>query len=102
MSEGDCWGREEGVLGVIGVCGRRCGWSGRVHVSASRQTLEALLAPAELTCSWRLMTLQGNPKNIRTWEDLTRAGVEVVLANPKTAGVARCGSRLCVCTRVHT
>ncbi|PNW81708.1 hypothetical protein CHLRE_06g257000v5 [Chlamydomonas reinhardtii] len=32
---------------------------------------------------------QGNPKNIRTWEDLTRAGVEVVLANPKTAGVAR-------------
>ncbi|KXZ50057.1 hypothetical protein GPECTOR_18g37 [Gonium pectorale] len=31
----------------------------------------------------------GNPKNIRTWDDLTRPGVEVVLANPKTAGVAR-------------
>ncbi|KAG2486189.1 hypothetical protein HYH03_015151 [Edaphochlamys debaryana] len=32
---------------------------------------------------------QGNPKNIRTWDDLTRPGVQVVLANPKTAGVAR-------------
>ncbi|EFJ41961.1 hypothetical protein VOLCADRAFT_40475, partial [Volvox carteri f. nagariensis] len=32
---------------------------------------------------------QGNPKNIRTWDDLTRPDVEVVLANPKTAGVAR-------------
>ncbi|GFR43164.1 hypothetical protein Agub_g4213 [Astrephomene gubernaculifera] len=31
----------------------------------------------------------GNPKNIRTWDDLTRPGVDVVLANPKTAGVAR-------------
>ncbi|GIL85079.1 hypothetical protein Vretimale_9890 [Volvox reticuliferus] len=32
---------------------------------------------------------QGNPKNIGTWDDLTRPDVEVVLANPKTAGVAR-------------
>nr|QKY15135.1 sulfate binding protein, component of chloroplast transporter (sulP) [Polytomella parva] len=32
---------------------------------------------------------KGNPKNIQTWDDLLRPGVEVVLANPKTAGVAR-------------
>ncbi len=32
---------------------------------------------------------QGNPKNIRTWADLARPGVEVVTPNPKTSGVAR-------------
>ncbi|PNH05418.1 Sulfate-binding protein [Tetrabaena socialis] len=32
---------------------------------------------------------QGNPKDIRTWDDLTRPDIQIVLANPKTAGVAR-------------
>ncbi|KAJ9512672.1 hypothetical protein QJQ45_018824 [Haematococcus lacustris] len=36
-----------------------------------------------------LVVRAGNPKAITSWEDLTRPGVEVVLANPKTAGVAR-------------
>ncbi|PLS69042.1 MAG: sulfate ABC transporter substrate-binding protein [Cyanobacteria bacterium M5B4] len=31
----------------------------------------------------------GNPKNIRTWADLAKPGVEVITANPKTSGVAR-------------
>ncbi|KAL4422115.1 hypothetical protein ABPG77_003400 [Micractinium sp. CCAP 211/92] len=31
----------------------------------------------------------GNPKNIRSWEDLARDDVAVITANPKTAGVAR-------------
>lgn len=31
----------------------------------------------------------GNPKGISDWEDLISPGVEIVLANPKTAGVAR-------------
>jgi sulfate transport system substrate-binding protein len=31
----------------------------------------------------------GNPKHITTWEDLTRAGLSVVVANPKTSGGAR-------------
>ncbi|KAK9865237.1 hypothetical protein WJX84_000257 [Apatococcus fuscideae] len=31
----------------------------------------------------------GNPKKIRGWEDLTRSDVDVITANPKTAGVAR-------------
>lgn len=30
----------------------------------------------------------GNPKNIRGWEDLTREGVEVLYPNPKTSGGA--------------
>jgi sulfate transport system substrate-binding protein len=30
----------------------------------------------------------GNPKNIRGWEDLTRGGVEVLYPNPKTSGGA--------------
>ncbi len=38
-----------------------------------------------------LVTRPGNPKNIRTWSDLTRPDVEVVLINPKTAGNARWG-----------
>ncbi|MDY0166583.1 MAG: sulfate ABC transporter substrate-binding protein [Thermoguttaceae bacterium] len=32
---------------------------------------------------------KGNPKNIHTWEDLAREGVQVITPNPKTSGVAR-------------
>src|SRR5918999_2061017 len=32
---------------------------------------------------------QGNPKNIRTWEDLVRDDVEVITPNPFTSGGAR-------------
>lgn len=32
---------------------------------------------------------KGNPKNIRTWDDLTRTDVQVITPNPKTSGVAR-------------
>ncbi len=32
---------------------------------------------------------QGNPKGIRGWNDLTRGGVQVITANPKTGGGAR-------------
>lgn len=32
---------------------------------------------------------KGNPRDIRTWEDLTRAGVEVITPNPFTSGGAQ-------------
>ena len=32
---------------------------------------------------------QGNPKGIHGWSDLTRSGVQVITANPKTGGGAR-------------
>ena len=32
---------------------------------------------------------KGNPKNIRTWDDVVRPGVVVITANPKTSGGAR-------------
>ena len=32
---------------------------------------------------------RGNPKRIRDWSDLTRSGVSVITANPKTSGGAR-------------
>lgn len=35
------------------------------------------------------VTRAGNPKGIRTWADLTKPGVSVITANPKTSGVAR-------------
>ncbi|MEN9207628.1 MAG: sulfate ABC transporter substrate-binding protein [Gloeomargarita sp. GMQP_bins_120] len=38
-----------------------------------------------------LVTRPGNPRNIRTWNDLTRPDVEVVLINPRTSGNARWG-----------
>ena len=31
----------------------------------------------------------GNPKNIRTWNDLIKPGVEIVTPNPFTSGGAR-------------
>lgn len=36
-----------------------------------------------------LVTREGNPKQIQTWKDLTKDGVNVITANPKTSGVAR-------------
>jgi sulfate transport system substrate-binding protein len=32
---------------------------------------------------------KGNPKNLKTWEDLVRPGVGVITSNPKTSGGAR-------------
>jgi sulfate transport system substrate-binding protein len=34
-------------------------------------------------------TRKGNPKNLRTWDDLTKPGVEVITPNPFTSGGAR-------------
>jgi sulfate/thiosulfate-binding protein len=36
-----------------------------------------------------LATRKGNPKGIKTWEDLTRPGVQVITPNPFTSGGAR-------------
>ncbi|MGB7442617.1 MAG: sulfate ABC transporter substrate-binding protein [Coleofasciculaceae cyanobacterium] len=36
-----------------------------------------------------IVTREGNPKDINSWEDLTKPGVNVVTANPKTSGGAR-------------
>src|SRR5690554_492679 len=32
---------------------------------------------------------EGNPKNIRDWDDIVRPGIEVITPNPKTSGGAR-------------
>ncbi|GLX01113.1 sulfate ABC transporter substrate-binding protein [Microtetraspora sp. NBRC 16547] len=34
-------------------------------------------------------TRKGNPKNLRTWDDLIKPGVEVITPNPFTSGAAR-------------
>jgi sulfate transport system substrate-binding protein len=36
-----------------------------------------------------LAVRKGNPKNIKTWDDLTRPGIEVITPNPFTSGGAR-------------
>jgi sulfate transport system substrate-binding protein len=36
-----------------------------------------------------IVTREGNPKGIKTWEDLAKPGVKVITANPKTSGGAR-------------
>ncbi|MEA5581613.1 sulfate ABC transporter substrate-binding protein [Nodularia harveyana UHCC-0300] len=36
-----------------------------------------------------IVTREGNPKNIKNWDDLARNDVSVVTANPKTSGGAR-------------
>ncbi|WNZ26982.1 sulfate ABC transporter substrate-binding protein [Leptolyngbya sp. NK1-12] len=36
-----------------------------------------------------LVTREGNPKGIKGWSDLTKPGVQVITANPKTSGGAR-------------
>ncbi|MBD3884109.1 sulfate ABC transporter substrate-binding protein [Phormidium tenue FACHB-886] len=36
-----------------------------------------------------LVTREGNPKGVQDWADLTKSGVQVITANPKTSGGAR-------------
>jgi sulfate transport system substrate-binding protein len=36
-----------------------------------------------------LVVRQGNPKNIKDWDDLARPGISVITPNPKTSGGAR-------------
>src|SRR3954453_7520583 len=36
-----------------------------------------------------LVTRKGNPKNIKSWDDLTKPGVQVITPNPFTSGGAR-------------
>jgi sulfate transport system substrate-binding protein len=36
-----------------------------------------------------IVTRPGNPKNIKTWQDLDNPGVRIITANPKTSGGAR-------------
>jgi sulfate/thiosulfate-binding protein len=44
---------------------------------------------APYTSTIVFLVRNGNPKNIRDWSDLARAGVSVVTPNPKTSGGAR-------------
>ena len=44
---------------------------------------------APYTSTIVFLVRKGNPKGIRDWEDLARAGVAVVTPNPKTSGGAR-------------
>ncbi len=44
-------------------------------------------APYQSTLAF--LVRKGNPKGIKDWDDLLKAGVEVITPNPKTSGVAR-------------
>lgn len=44
---------------------------------------------APYTSTIVFLVRKGNPKNIKDWGDLTKAGVEVITPNPKTSGGAR-------------
>jgi sulfate transport system substrate-binding protein len=44
---------------------------------------------APYTSTIVFLVRKGNPKKIRDWNDLARAGVEVITPNPKTSGGAR-------------
>lgn len=44
---------------------------------------------APYTSTIVFLVRKGNPKGIKTWEDLAKDGVEVVTPNPKTSGGAR-------------
>lgn len=44
---------------------------------------------APYTSTMLLLVRNGNPKQIKDWEDLVRPGVKVVVSNPKTSGNGR-------------
>ena len=41
------------------------------------------------TSTMLFLTRNGNPKNIKDWDDLTRPGIQVIVVNPKTGGNGR-------------
>ena len=43
------------------------------------------------TSTYIFLVRKGNPKGIKTWDDLVKPGVGVITANPKTSGGARWG-----------
>jgi sulfate/thiosulfate-binding protein len=43
------------------------------------------------TSTYIFLVRKGNPKGIKNWDDLTKPGVGVITANPKTSGGARWG-----------
>ena len=43
------------------------------------------------TSTYIFLVRKGNPKGIKNWDDLTKPGVSVITANPKTSGGARWG-----------
>ena len=47
------------------------------------------LASSPYTSTIVLVVRQGNPKNIKDWDDLIKPGVSVITPNPKTSGGAR-------------
>jgi len=53
-------------------------WSKRFPNSASPTTSTMLF-----------LTRNGNPKNIKDWDDLVKPGVQVIMVNPKTGGNGR-------------
>jgi len=44
---------------------------------------------APYTSTIVFLVREGNPKNIKDWDDLVRSGVQVITPNPKTSGGAR-------------
>lgn len=46
-------------------------------------------ADAPTTSTMLFLVRQGNPKNIKDWDDLIKPGVQVVVVNPKTGGNGR-------------
>ncbi len=41
------------------------------------------------TSTMLFLTRNGNPKNIKDWDDLTKPGIQVIVVNPKTGGNGR-------------
>ena len=46
---------------------------------------------APYTSTYVFLVRKGNPKGIKSWDDLIKPGVSVITANPKTSGGARWG-----------
>ena len=71
------------LAGDIDAVHKNGGW-----VSADWQK-RLPLASSPYTSTIVLVVRQGNPKNIKDWDDLIKPGVSVITPNPKTSGGAR-------------
>jgi sulfate/thiosulfate-binding protein len=59
--------------------------AGKVDASWNKDKYEGFVTNSVVV----LATRKGNPKNIKTWDDLIKPGIEVITPNPFTSGGAR-------------
>ncbi len=74
---------------TLGLAGDIDEIAAKAHLLAPDWQTRFPLNSTPYTSTIVFLVRKGNPKNIRTWSDLAKPGVQIITPNPKTSGGAR-------------